>query len=194
MILLESSYSELLEEFGVPNSTLLSTLNTIFLPLEYSSMKYLWDLIGVGKIIFLNQYISNISNLYNPDVNLSLASQTICDHMFSYPKSDHIFSYFWLCTWFIYFFLSCVVIVHLLQIQEGAGIYCKLNPNWIKSTQARILFLSQYRTGIQNQIRYTTWRNISKYHRLIRQQASLYFYSLIETASWLFITRVFPRS
>ena len=31
----------------------------------------------------LNPYISNISNLYNPDQNLSLAYQTICDHVFS---------------------------------------------------------------------------------------------------------------
>ena len=38
-----------------------------------------------------NPYISNISNIYNPDKNSSLASQTICDHMFSDPKSDHTF-------------------------------------------------------------------------------------------------------
>ena len=36
---------------------------------------------------FSNQNISNISNLYNPNENLSLASQTKCDNMFS----DQIF-------------------------------------------------------------------------------------------------------
>ena len=44
--------------------------------------------------ILLNQYISNIWNLYNSDVNLSISSQTICDHMFSDPKSYHIIRVF----------------------------------------------------------------------------------------------------
>ena len=46
--------------------------------------------------ILLNWYISNISNLYNLEKNLSLSFQTISDHMFSDPKSDNtlqIFSY-----------------------------------------------------------------------------------------------------
>ena len=34
---------------------------------------------------FPNQIIPNISNLYNPNENLSLESQTKCDNMFSYP-------------------------------------------------------------------------------------------------------------
>ena len=41
----------------------------------------------------LNPYISY---LYNPDQNSSLASQTICDHMFSDPRSDctfHVIGY-----------------------------------------------------------------------------------------------------
>ena len=53
--------------------------------------------------LLLNKYISNISNLYNPDKNLSLASQTICDHIFIDPKSDHTFHIFWSRTWLIYF-------------------------------------------------------------------------------------------
>ena len=44
--------------------------------------------------LLLNQYISNISNLYNLDENLSLASQTIYDHNFSDPKLDHTFHIF----------------------------------------------------------------------------------------------------
>ena len=39
----------------------------------------------------LSTYISNISNIYNPDKKMSLVSQTICDHMFSDPKLDHTF-------------------------------------------------------------------------------------------------------
>ena len=30
---------------------------------------------------------------YKPDKNIILAYQTICDHMFSYPKSDHNFHF-----------------------------------------------------------------------------------------------------
>ena len=51
-----------------------------------------------------NQYISNLYNLYNLDVNLSLASQTICDHMFPDPQSDHI-SPFFCCVLGLYIFL-----------------------------------------------------------------------------------------
>ena len=45
-------------------------------------------------IYFSNHDTSNISNILNPNVNLSLASQTKRDHVFSYPESDHIFSHF----------------------------------------------------------------------------------------------------
>ena len=41
-----------------------------------------------------NQYISNISNVYNPDKNSSLVSQTICYHMLSDTKSDIYFMIF----------------------------------------------------------------------------------------------------
>ena len=112
--------------------------------------------------LLLNQYILNISNIYNVYIHLSLASQTICDLMFSDPKSDRIFLYFWLRTRFIYFFFSYVAIYHLLQRQGGVEIYYKFITDLIKSTRAIILFTAQYRTGIKNQIRKTTWRSISK--------------------------------
>ena len=50
IILDKSSYSEILGNFGVPNSTLTIFLNVIFPSLECSSLKHLWDLMGVGKI------------------------------------------------------------------------------------------------------------------------------------------------
>ena len=46
--------------------------------------------------VLLNIYISNIYNIYNPDKKMSLASQTICYHIFSDPKlgyTFHIFGY-----------------------------------------------------------------------------------------------------
>ena len=52
------------------------------------------DISMLDFVDFLNEYMSNISNIYNPNVTLSSVSQTKCDNMFSYPKSDHIFSYF----------------------------------------------------------------------------------------------------
>ena len=120
-----------------------------------------------GFIDFDNHYIPNISNLYNPNVNMSLASQTKCDNMFFDTESDHIFSHFPV-TYLVYiFFLSYVVIIHLLWRGEGVGIYCKLIPDWIKYTRVQILFLTQCRAGIQNQILNTTWKIISIYHRLI---------------------------
>ena len=61
-----------------------------------------------GFYQFLNKYISNISKNYNTNVNLSLASQTKRDNMFSDLKSDHIFSQF-LVTYLVYihFLLVC---------------------------------------------------------------------------------------
>ena len=50
-----------------------------------------------GFILHDNFYLRlspYISNLYNPEQNLSLASQTICDHMFSDPKLDYNFQFF----------------------------------------------------------------------------------------------------
>ena len=46
-----------------------------------------------GKFLYLcsNPYISNI---YNPDPDLSVAPETICDHIFSDQKSDYMFHVF----------------------------------------------------------------------------------------------------
>ena len=85
------------------------------------------------------------------------------------------------------------VIFRLLWIREGSGIHCKFITNLIESTWARILFPAQYRTGMQNQIRNTGWRSISKYHRVSWKQASLYLGSFIVTASLVFSPRVFSR-
>ena len=49
-IFIKSSYSGILEFFGIPNSALTLSLNIIFPSLKYSSLKHLWDLILVGKI------------------------------------------------------------------------------------------------------------------------------------------------
>ena len=147
-----------------------------------------------GFSLLSNQYISNISNLYNPDVNMRLASQTKCDKMFSDPKSDNILSYFQLSTWFIYIFFSYVIIIHLIWKGEGDVIYCKLIPYWIGFTQARILFPDQYITRIYNQIRNNPWKSISKYHGVIRPKTSLYLDSLVATVSWVFSPRLFTRA
>ena len=50
------------------------------------------------------------------------------------------FHIFQLRNWFIFCFLLYVVIIHLLQQEEGVGIYCKLNTDLIELTQAQILF------------------------------------------------------
>ena len=44
-------YTELLGEFGVPKTTLCRTLFVLFPPLKCSSLKHLWDLIKVGKVM-----------------------------------------------------------------------------------------------------------------------------------------------
>ena len=49
---------------------------------------------STGFINFLNQQISNISNIYNPNEKMGLVSQIKCDNMFLDPKLDHIFSHF----------------------------------------------------------------------------------------------------
>ena len=48
---MNSSYSEPLEEFGVPKSNLWITINLLSPPLKFHSLKHMWDLIGVVKII-----------------------------------------------------------------------------------------------------------------------------------------------
>ena len=59
-------------------------------------------------IDFLNHDISNIPNLLNPNVNLSLVSQTKYDNMFSGPELDHISSHFSVMYLiYIFFLLVC---------------------------------------------------------------------------------------
>ena len=58
----------------------------------------------------------------------------------SNPESNNIFLHFTfqLRTWFIFCFFLYVVIIHLIWRGECVGIYCKLIPDWIESTQAWI--------------------------------------------------------
>ena len=49
-ILEKSSYYEIIGKFGVPKSDITVSLNVIFPTLKYSSLKHLWDIVGVGKI------------------------------------------------------------------------------------------------------------------------------------------------
>ena len=78
----------------------------------------------------LYQYILNISNLYNLNKNMSLASKTKCEIMFSDPESEHIYIYFFqLRTSFIFCLFSCVVIINLFRGGQGVGIYSKLIPD-----------------------------------------------------------------
>ena len=49
---------------------------------------------STGFIDFSNNDTSNIPNFLNPNANLSLASETKCEDMFSDPESDHIISHF----------------------------------------------------------------------------------------------------
>ena len=82
----------------------------------------------MGFIGFSNQYISN---LYNPNENLSLVSQKKCDNVFSDPGvRSYIltFLFYQLGNLYICFFFLYVVIISLIQRGEGAGIYCKLIP------------------------------------------------------------------
>ena len=69
------------------------------------------------------------------------------------------------------------------------GIYCKLIPNWIKSTHERILFTARYRPKFEILL----GEVFQKYHRVIRQPASISLDYLIVIASIVFIPRVFPR-
>ena len=48
--MINSSYSDILENNKVPKSTLCQSLNIIFSPLKFSSLKYLWGIIIFGKI------------------------------------------------------------------------------------------------------------------------------------------------
>ena len=56
----------------------------------------------------LNPFISNISNIYNPDQNMSLASQTICDHMIQI-RSRIILSIFFGYVLVLYYVSYCIL-------------------------------------------------------------------------------------
>ena len=59
-----------------------------------------------------------------------------------------------------------MVIIHLLRRGEGLRIYFPLISDRIESTWALILYSQKCRTGIQNQIRNTTWGGILIYQRV----------------------------
>ena len=69
-------------------------------------------------INFSNHDTSNIPNLLNPKVNLSLEYQTKCDNIFSDPESDHIFSHF-LGTYLVYIFFLIVCDNYPLNSKMG---------------------------------------------------------------------------
>ena len=48
--LIKSSYSEIIENIGIPSFTLTCSLHVIFPTLKFSSLKHLWDLIVVYNI------------------------------------------------------------------------------------------------------------------------------------------------
>ena len=101
-----------------------------------------------GLIDFSNHDISNISNLYKSERKFELSISNEMWQKISDPESDHIFHIFQLHTWFIYIYFLYVVIIHLLRRGNHIGIYCKLIPDWIKSTRAQILFPAQYRAKL----------------------------------------------
>ena len=49
IILINSSYSDIFGKIGVPNITITRSLNVILPPLKFSSLKHLWDPMGVEK-------------------------------------------------------------------------------------------------------------------------------------------------
>ena len=111
-----------------------------FLVYEYISFNLnfhapdLWGKISSTVISpdFSNQNISNISNIYNPNKNPSLASQTKCDIMFSDPGvGSYIFTscFSQLRTWFLFCFFPYVVIINLLQREKGMA-------PWVATTVA----------------------------------------------------------
>ena len=69
-------------------------------------------------IYFSNHHTSNIPNISNPTVNLSLASQTKCDDMFSDTESYHIFLYF-LGTYLVYILFLLVSGNYTITLYRG---------------------------------------------------------------------------
>ena len=85
---------------------------------------------STGFIVFPNQYISYISNIYNPNLNMRLASQMKCDKMFLDLELDHVLLHFSVkYLVYIYLFFSYVAIIHLLRRGGGVGIHYKWIPD-----------------------------------------------------------------
>ena len=64
-IINKACYYKLLEEIRVTKCTICHTINVIFTPLECSSLKHLWDLIGLCKInkkIFIEVIMITVVN------------------------------------------------------------------------------------------------------------------------------------
>ena len=98
---------------------------------------------------------------------MSLASQVKCDNLFSDTGvGSYIFTFLFsqLRTWFIYFFFSYVVIIHLLRRGEGVGIYYKLISYWIKSTQAQLNWIEPTMDIISHPIHISIQEPNSKYY------------------------------
>ena len=72
----------------------------------------------MGLIDFFSQDISIISNLCNPNVNLSLLSQAKLDNIFSHTDSDHIFSHFSVM-YLVYILFLLVCGNYLLTLKMG---------------------------------------------------------------------------
>ena len=45
IIIVKSTYAEIIEDFGVPKDTLSQTLNILYQTLKFSSLKHLWGII-----------------------------------------------------------------------------------------------------------------------------------------------------
>ena len=121
-----------------------------------------------------NPYILHISNIYNPDQHSSLASQTICDQMFSDPKLYHNFHVFhlhaWLicissCMWQFYtYFKDGKVLKYIVTLFLSES-------NWL---QPEYYFPPNNKT-----IEILLGEVFRIYHRVIRQPVSIYLDYLV---------------
>ena len=116
---------------------------------------------STGFIYLSYHDTSNIPNITNPTINLSLAFQTKCDNMFSDPESDHIFSHF-LGTYLVHILFLLVCDNYTLTLKMGRcrsilSIDSRLNEIDLGTN---IISPPKFRTRIQNQIQNTTWRSI----------------------------------
>ena len=96
---------------------------------------------SIGIFLYIsNKYISNISNLYNPNETFLVSiSNKMWQHVFrSRRKIIYFHLFFQLRTWFVFYFFSYVVIIYLLWRWEGVGSYFKMLSSLIESTQAKL--------------------------------------------------------